>query len=423
MYYVWQHRLWGTAPLTTVDGRRLRVLDPGRLNTDAGPDFFNAKIEIEGNTWVGNIEMHTRASDWMRHHHDSDPAYDSVILHVVEQSDTGVRRTDGEPIAQMILPIAPSLAERISQLMTSRQELPCAPHLASLPAIAVTDWMQSLALERLQAKAARLLELLHNFAGNWEEVCYVSLARTLGFGINNDALERLARRTPLRLMLKHSDSPLQLEALLLGQAGLLGGTASDPYLDQLRREYAFLANKFSLRPMETEAWRLFRIRPQSFPFRRVALLARYVAGGFKLMNQILDAPHEDALRELFRIELDGYWAQHYTFGRPTAGTAPTALSEGSIDIVLINTVAPLLYARAEELGEWQTGDRAVGLLEDLRPERNSIITAFGRAGISCRNALDTQALIQLKRNYCEPRKCIFCRFGHRLLARTTGEET
>lgn len=423
MYYVWQHRLWGGASLVTNDGRRVRVIDPGRLNTDSGPDFFNAKIDIGGSMWVGNVEMHVRASDWKRHQHDTDRAYDSVILHVVQKDDAPVFRSDGEPIPQIELPVSPQLADRINRLLTARQDIACLPELRSLPSIAVTDWIQSLALERLLGKAEHLLELADAFAGNWEEVCYVSLARSLGFGINNDALERLARRTPLRLLQKHGDSLLQLEALLLGQAGLLDNVDNDPYAAQLKSEYAFLANKFSLSAMETEAWRLFRIRPQSFPFRRVALLAQYVHGGFKLFTQIIDADGEDALRDLFRDELTGYWANHYSFGRPAASVSAPALSEASIDILLINTVVPLLYARGLATGDFDLTERAIDLLEQLRPERNAVVSGFTMAGIPCRNALDSQALIQLKRNYCEPRKCIFCRFGHRLLATTCATAT
>jgi hypothetical protein len=218
------------------------------------------------------------------------------------------------------------------------------------------------------------------------------------------------------LLHKHSDSILQVEALLLGQAGLLNGTHSDEaYYQQLMREYAFLANKFSLRPIEGTAWKLFRSRPQNFPYRRIALLAQFVHGGFNLMNDILHAPDTKALRQLFDVELSGYWTSHFSFGKPSP-SAGRALSNSSIDIVLINTVAPLYYARGEMTDDYQMTDRAIALLEDIRPEQNSIVTMFKAAGIKCDDALTSQALIQLRRNYCEARKCIFCRLGHRLLA-------
>ncbi|MBR6283674.1 MAG: DUF2851 family protein [Muribaculaceae bacterium] len=416
MQYVWQHRLWCSEDMVTNDGHRIRVLDPGLLNTDAGPDFFNAKVEIDGRVWVGNIEIHVRASDWHRHGHDHDRAYDNVVLHVVDQDDATITRTDGERIPQVVLQVSPQFGTRYASLVNARTQLPCAGELSTLPPLAVTEWLAALAFERLHNKVERLRQLCDLYCGSWEEVCYVTLARTLGFGINNDALERLARRTPLRLLHKHSDSLLQLEALLFGQAGLLDrADDTEPYVQQLRREYAFLANKFSLRPMERESWKLFRIRPQNFPYRRIALLAHYVHDGFNLMQRILEAESEEQLRALFDVELTGYWATHYTFGRTTS-TASSALAESSIDILLINLVAPLYRARGELLGDYALSDRAVELLEMLRPERNRIVSTFGSAGIKADSALTSQALIELRRNYCDTRKCLYCRLGHRLLS-------
>lgn len=417
MQYVWQHRLWRSEDMTTTDGRRVRVLDPGMLNTDQGPDFFNAKVEIDGHTWVGNIEMHVRATDWRRHGHDKDKAYDSVILHVVEKDDAPVYRTNGERIPQLVLQVSPRFNESLSSLLNARTELPCAGSLSTLPRLVVTEWVQALAFERLHGKVGRIADIHAATHGNWEEVCYITLARNLGFGVNGDAMERLARRTPLRLLHKHSDSLFQIEALLFGQAGMLEGrnALTDRYSEQLTREYAFLSNKFSLSPMEGELWKLFRMRPQNFPYRRIALLAHYIEGSFSLMQALLDAPDEKALRELFRVELDGYWATHYSLGKESNMTTH-ALSESSIDIILINTVAPLYYAYGEINGNYDYIDRAVALLESLRPEKNSIVAAFASAGIKADDALTTQSLIQLKREYCEARKCIYCRFGHRLLS-------
>ena len=417
LQYVWQHRLWRSDDMTTNDGHRLRVLDPGLLNTGAGPDFCNAKVEMDGRVWVGNVEIHVRATDWRRHGHDSDPAYDSVILHVVQHDDAPVHRTNGERIPQVVLDISPRFGESLDRLVQARTDLPCAAQLHMVPVLTVTEWMQALAFERLNAKVDRIAALREQYAGSWEDVCYVMLARTLGFGINSDALERLARRTPLRLLHKHSDSLLQLEALLLGQAGLLDGAtdAGGHYVEQLRREYAFLANKFSLQPMEREAWKLFRIRPQNFPHRRIALLAHFVHDGFNLMHSLLEAQGEKELRQLFQVELTGYWQRHYTLGKE-APTSTRALTSASIDIVLINLVAPLYCAYGSLTGDHTMADRAIDLLESLRPEQNAIVATFVHAGLRCDDALTSQALIQLRKAYCDTRKCIYCRIGHRLLA-------
>lgn len=423
MQYVWKHRLWRSEDMVTNTGKKVRVVDPGLLNTDAGPDFFNAKIEIDGHMWVGNVEMHYRATDWKRHRHDSDKAYDSVILHVVAKDDAPVRRSNGELIPQLVLEVSPQFNADYASLVGATIEVPCATKIKQVPHLTIVEWVEGLAFERLHGKVERIHQLLDSFNGSWEDVCYVTLARNFGFGINNDAFERLARRTPLRLLGKHSDSVLQIEALLFGQAGMLDAQkpGMDSYYNQLCTEYAFLSNKFQLTPMEKESWKLFRIRPQNFPYRRIAMLAQFIEGGFRMMNRILEAEGEKEMRALFEMELSGYWTKHYTFGKPNERATAT-LSRSSIDIILINTVAPLLYAYGELTGNYEMTDKAIKLLEDLRAENNSIVSHFVAYGIDCPDALTSQALVQLKREYCDARKCIYCKIGHHLLSKAARGE-
>ena len=423
MQYVWKHRLWRSEDMVTNTGKKVRVVDPGLLNTDAGPDFFNAKIEIDGHMWVGNVEMHYRATDWKRHRHDSDKAYDSVILHVVAKDDAPVRRTNGELIPQLVLEVSPQFNADYASLVGATIEVPCATKIKQVPHLTIVEWVEGLAFERLHGKVERIHQLLDSFNGSWEDVCYVTLARNFGFGINNDAFERLARRTPLRLLGKHSDSVLQIEALLFGQAGMLDAQkpGMDSYYNQLCTEYAFLSNKFQLTPMEKESWKLFRIRPQNFPYRRIAMLAQFIEGGFRMMNRILEAEGEKEMRALFEVELSGFWIKHYTFGKPNERATAT-LSRSSIDIILINTVAPLLYAYGELTGNYEMTDKAIKLLEDLRAESNSIVSHFVAYGIDCPDALTSQALVQLKREYCDARKCIYCKIGHHLLSKAARGE-
>lgn len=423
MQYVWKHRLWRSEDMVTNTGKKVRVVDPGLLNTDAGPDFFNAKIEIDGHMWVGNVEMHYRATDWKRHRHDSDKAYDSVILHVVAKDDAPVRRTNGELIPQLVLEVSPQFNADYASLVGATIEVPCATKIKQVPHLTIVEWVEGLAFERLHGKVERIHQLLDSFNGSWEDVCYVTLARNFGFGINNDAFERLARRTPLRLLGKHSDSVLQIEALLFGQAGMLDAQKQgmDSYYNQLCTEYAFLSNKFQLTPMEKESWKLFRIRPQNFPYRRIAMLAQFIEGGFRMMNRILEAEDEKEMRALFEVELSGYWTKHYTFGKPNERATAT-LSRSSTDIILINTVAPLLYAYGELTGNYEMTDKAIKLLEDLRAESNSIVSHFVAYGIDCPDALTSQALVQLKREYCDARKCIYCKIGHHLLSKAARGE-
>ncbi len=419
MQYVWQHRLFDGIGLTTVDGRPLRVIDNGRLNTDAGPDFFNAKISIDGYLWAGNIEIHRRASDWRRHNHHLDPAYDSVVLHVVEIADAPVFRTNGEEIPTLVISCSPSFHVDYERLVSHSTTQSCAPHIASLGGMVLADWISSLAIERLQSKAQRLCNWLDLYKGNWEEVCYIILSRSLGFGINSDAFERLARSLPLLFLQKHADSLLQVEAFLFGQAGLLveGENLDDDYYTRLVSEYTFLRNKFGLNPINRESWKFFRLRPANFPHRRLAILAQYIHRGFNLFSQICEATDEEALRQLFKVELTGYWNTHYHFGHPSPETT-AVLGNSAIDILLINAVSPLLYAYGMHTGNEAMSDRSFTLLESLRPEKNAIVRRFSDIGIRVTNAMESQAVIQLNNEYCQTHKCLYCRIGHKLLSRS-----
>lgn len=417
MQYVWQHRLWRPGPMATTDGRRLQVLDPGLLNNDAGPDFFNAKVSIDGHTWAGNVEIHVHASDWYRHGHDHDRAYDSVILHVVGHDDTPVKRPDGHVIPQFAMPCTPDFNRHYRALVdNAATELPCATMIASLDRLHIIDWLDSLSHQRIYDKTDRILATLDRNRGDWEETCYVTIARALGFGTNSDPFERLASGLPLKFMGKHSDSPLAVEALLFGRSGLLDDAPSSPYADRLRSEYAFLSHKFSLVPTSPLGWRMARMRPPNFPHRRIAFLASLITGGFKMMERLLAVREPEDARRLFDRPLTGYWRRHYSFSPVDAGKDVSAMSRQSINVLTINAVVPLMYAYGLYSGDTALRQRAVGLLQSLPPEKNSIIELFNRAGVPAEDAFTTQALIQLRRTCCETRKCLYCRIGHRMLA-------
>lgn len=421
MQYIWQHQLIDTQHLVTIDGKRVQVIDAGRLNRDAGPDFFNAKIRIDGCMWVGNIEIHYRASDWRRHNHHNDKAYDSVILHIVEVDDMAVTRTNGEVIPQLVMRAAPTLRGDYQKLVENAPMLSCSERISSIDPFLITDWLNSLALERLQDKSERIESWLELYKGNWEEVCYITLSRNMGFGINSDAFERLARNLPLSFMQKHADSLFQIEAFLLGQAGLLSDQRSDDYYTRLKGEYAFLQNKFGLIPLPDEVWKFFRLRPQNFPHRRLAMLAHYIHGGFSLFARLCQADTIEDMRTLFQVELSGYWNTHYTFDA-TSPTSTSVLGIPAIDIILINTVAPLIYTYGVHTGDTRYTDRAQWIWESLRPEQNGIIRRFAAAGIEAHSALESQAVIQLHNEYCQNKKCLYCRIGHKLLAQDAIRE-
>lgn len=418
MQFVWNHRLAIRPGMTTVDGRRLTIVNQGKLNTDAGPDFFNATIEIDGQTWVGNIEIHVRASDWLRHHHDTDPAYDSVILHVVQESDMEIRRADGSVIPQTVIRCTADAARRCNEmLLDATRALPCRDTIANLPSIYRTDWLTSLAMERIYRKAERVLQIVDATAGYWEGAAYITLARGLGFGLNSEPFEMLARHVPLKFLNRHADELLIVEALLFGSAGLIPAPHDDeePYITRLREEYRFMSVKFALNTPKP-AWKMARTRPQNFPHRRLAMLAEMIHRGFYLTGQLADVRSIDAMRRIFAVELQGFWATHYTFADRVGGSRATALSQNSIDTLLINVALPLLFARRMSRQDLDGMQTTVELLQSLGAENNSITRLFAQAGLPSTDAFTSQALIELRREYCEKSKCIYCRFGHRMLS-------
>ena len=423
MQYVWQHRLWIPGTMTDVDGNAVSVIDPGLLNTNAGPDFFNAKVRIGSRMWVGNIEIHVRASDWHRHGHDSDKAYDSVVLHVVQNSDARIKRTNGEVIPQLVMQCAQDFHSRYNAMVNNPMvELSCAQYIPSVEPIHLRSWITALAHERLLAKCDRIHALYKRLNGDWQAVVFVTLARALGFGLNSEPFERMALSVPPAVLMKHRDNPLALEAVLLGQSGLLDegqqvDASSAEYFERLRGEYSFMCAKFGLKAPESLGWKMARMRPQNFPHRRLAALAAIVAGGFAPASKIFYVKDIESARELFNVVLKGFWAGHVNFGPGIDGGEARAFSTDSQNILIINVVAPLLAAYGELYGHEESRERAVAMLESLPAERNNITRLFRDAGIDCPDAFTSQALIQLRREYCEPRKCLYCRLGHRFLSR------
>lgn len=416
MHYVWRHRLWLASEMRTNDGRPVAVIDVGQPNRDSGPDFFNAKIRIGDQTWCGNVEIHVKASDWLRHGHDRDRAYDSVILHVVQFDDCAIQTPGGRPIPQLVMPCARDFSERYAAFINNpANTLACAVELPQTNPVMLRDWLDSLAFERLYEKVDAINRRLRQSNGDWEQTAFITLARALGAGINGDAFERIATSLPLRVLHKHCDSLLTLEAIIFGQSGLLYQAPSGGYVDRMRTEYEFMRTKFGLRAPQATVWRMSRMRPASFPHRRLAALAKMVENGFNLMQNILDARNEEDARRLFRFDLTGYWATNYNF-TPGGNARPAALGFSSVDMLVINVVAPLLMAYGDATDDPALSDRAIDMLEHLPGERNRYTADFIRAGVACPNALISQAMIQAHRAYCDVRKCLHCRLGHRILA-------
>ncbi|MDR2764515.1 MAG: DUF2851 family protein [Tannerella sp.] len=420
LQYVWKYRFYDEAGLCTTEGLPVVVIDPGIQNSDAGPDFFNAKIRVAGTVWAGCVEIHRKASEWHTHRHDGDPAYDSVILHIVEEDDTPVRRTNGELVRQAVIRVPPKVKEHMEWLLSRDTLTPCLEQIREVEPVHLSAWLSALVSERLERKTDAVLGLLERHGDDWNEVFYITLMRNFGFGTNSDAFEWLAESLPFHCILKHRDNRLSIEALLFGQAGLLAESCSDPYCRLLQREYAFLQNKYRLKPVEGFLFKKLRTRPVNFPHIRLAQLAAIWSMNDTLFSEILANSQPEMLKNRFNVFVSDYWETHYHF---EAASPPRKKPVGinTVHVILINTVVPVLFAYGKKKQQPEYTMRALQLLEDLPPERNSLVKTFTEAGLKVKNAADTQALIQLRREYCEKKKCLYCRIAYHLIRKRSGK--
>lgn len=415
LQYVWKHRLFPLDVLKTTRGETVEVIDAGLPNPDAGPDFFNAKIRIGHTMWVGNVEVHIRASDWERHGHAGNVVYDSVILHVVGEADCDVARTDGACIPQLVLSCPDTVRARYVSLLQTDHYPRCHSIIPSLSGLDIHAWMSALQVERLEQRSGLVAARLKLCDGNWEDAFFVTLARNFGFGLNGDAFERWAGSIPFRAVDKHRDDLLQTEAFFFGQAGLLELPDSiDAYYDRLRQEYLYLRHVFSLQPVDASLWRFLRLRPDNFPHVRIAQLAGLYHRQRGLLSQVAEARTLSDLKELFYTRVSSYWETHYRFGTVSPSRAKQ-LSDSSLSLIVINTVVPFLYAYGVFKGDEYLIGCASAYWEELKPENNRIVRLWKELGIPVENAADSQALIQLKNEYCDKRKCLHCRFGYNYL--------
>jgi hypothetical protein len=347
LHYVWQYKLFISHNLFTTDGEQVEIIDVGKYNTDAGPDFFNAKIRIGETLWAGNLEIHTHSTDWEKHNHHTDKAYDSVILHVVDVADAEVYRIDGAKIPQLILDYPKHIEANYDQLSNEQKWIPCADKIGAVPNIFIQSWKNALLTERLEQKMQTINDFLIEKNQHWEEAFYITLARNFGFGTNSQAFESLAKSLPLTALGKHKNNQFQLEALLFGQAGLLNEDAVDEYALKLKQEYEFLRAKFTLQPMFASQWKLLRLRPDNFPHIRIAQFAGLIHSSSKLFSKIVENPNIEYLRTVFACEPSVYWQTHYLFSTESS-KKNKKLGARSINGILINTVVPFLFCYAHQ---------------------------------------------------------------------------
>ena len=426
LHYCWKHRLFPQAELRTTDRRRLEVIDPGLHNRNAGPDFFNAKVKVDGTLWVGNVEIHDKASDWYHHGHDRDAAYDNVVLHVVGVADSDVMNSRGEYLPQLVLQVPASVSENYEELLHSDQYPPCYRIIPDLPQLLVHSWMAALQTERLEQKTVAIGERARRCNGSWEDAYFMTLARNFGFGINGEAFEQWAQQVPLSAVGKHRDDLFQVEAIFMGQAGLLDLQAvperyqtdamNDGYFTRLRNEYLYLAHKFSMKPMNFATWRFLRLRPQNFPHIRISQLAQLYYDRKSGLSELLECKTVEAVQQLLSTHVTPYWETHYVFGAESPKSTKH-LSRSSLNLLTINTAVPMLFAVGRHRQKEELCDRAFDFLEQLKAEQNHIVRMWKECGLEAASAGDSQALIQLKREYCDKRDCLRCRFGYEYLRR------
>lgn len=418
LHYIWKFRLFERENLQTVDGEELEIFSAGLHNSDSGPDFHNARIRIGETVWAGNVEVHLSASDWQKHGHTNDGAYDNVILHVVYRNDAQLFLPNGRkvPTLELRSRISEELYNKYHKLVFGNQNfIPCENGIATVDALTMQNWLTRVLVERMEKRSANVVAALALNKGDWEETFYQFLAANFGFKVNALPFELMAKSLPQLILAKNKNSPMQIEALIFGQAGFLEGEFKDDYPQKLQKEYKYLRKKYNLKPIESHLWKFMRLRPQNFPTIRLAQFAALIVQSNHLLSKILEIKEVKALRSLFtEIKVNDYWEDHYRFDVQSKPSSKN-MGDGSVDILLLNTVALFLFSYGKQHQQQYYISRSLKLLENLPAEKNNIIADFVNLGVKIDTAFESQALLELKNNYCNYKKCLQCGVGNKIL--------
>ncbi|MET1054111.1 MAG: DUF2851 family protein [Pedobacter sp.] len=413
LHYIWQYRLLTRLDLYCTDGAKLEIIDTGSPNTHAGPDFSSARLRIAGTLWAGNVEIHVKASEWLLHHHQQDRLYDTVILHVVYEDDAVICRTDGSLIPVLLLKdlIPDDMLQRYRSLLDGRSFFPCAGQISQADPAIIRKVLDTMAAERLAEKSAELEVLMVKNKYNWNETFHQLLIRNFGFKVNTIPFELLAAELPATLLGRHRNQALQIEALLFGQAGFLEGDFVDSYPRQLQAEYVFLRKKYQLVPLDPSLWKFLRMHPQNFPVLRIAQLAGMLTGNTPAIPDILAAGKLPSLISLFTpVSVHPYWKDHSHFDK-ICKPMELRLGRKSVDILIINVVCVILYHYGGYFGIPEIRQRSVSFLKSIPAEDNGVVRKYKAAGLKLKSASDSQAILQLHKNYCATKKCLNCAVG------------
>ena len=413
LYYIWENRLTDK-DLKTTEGESIDIVATGYRNTDSGPDFLEAKIQIGNKLWAGHVEIHVKSSDWNRHGHQSDKAYKNVILHVVYENDLQVNDI---PTLELKGHFDESLFAQYQKLIASKTWIPCERSISQVPVFTRLSWLDRMAVERLESKSGNVTKILEANQFDWEDALYKLLMRYFGLKVNNEAFEYLANILPFKTLLKHSDNLLQVEAMLMGCAGFLEDDFTEEYPLLLKREFSVMKAKFNLLTLPAERWKFMRMRPSNFPTIRLAQMAQLVHKNGCLFSKIKAAKDTAEVKALFDVAASEYWETHWRFGFSTE-SKPKHLGETTADVLIINAVAPLLFCYGKLHKDESVCETALQFLEETEAEDNAIIRHYAQYGITAENAMQTQALLHLYSYFCKRKRCLECRIGNVLLHKT-----
>jgi hypothetical protein len=413
LHHIWQHRLFSSQELRTVDGQSLEILRSGELNSDAGPDFRNSRIKVDRTKWAGNIEIHVRSSDWFKHNHQTDLAYSNIILHVVFEDD--LKESLGSfPTLELKGLVSDQILKRYENLNNSSDELPCGKQFLEVPELVRNAWFDSLLIGRLQRKSEWMNSLVDECHSDLEQAFMVVLFRAFGMKVNAEPFEQLAKKTSWKVLAKHQDNLFQLEAILFGNAGFLENP-KDEYSEWLKKEYDFLRHKYDLKPLDKKLWKFLRLRPANFPTVRIAQLAALFQRKGAFFRWFSNQSETIELKTMNVLPSE-YWQTHYNFGTES-NSKSKRIGTTMAQNILINAVAPFLFVSAHREAKTELQDRSLAILQQLDAEKNVKVNVFADLGLEVRNAAESQALIELKTNFCDHRKCLTCSIGATILKR------
>jgi len=411
LQFIWQFQYFNKGELTTLQGENLQIIFPGQYNTNQGPDFLEAKIKIGHTTWAGNIELHFKTSDWEKHNHHRDDNYSNVILHVVWEHNVSCRNSI--PVLELKERVSKILLQRYDDLVKITSFIPCESSIHLVRDIIWKSWKERLLAERLMKKSKIIERYLHQSNHHWEEVFWWLLARNFGMKVNADAFEEMARSLPLAVLAKHKSQIHQLEGLLFGQSNLLGRNFKEDYPRMLKKEYEFYRKKYGFRRI-TRLPFFLRMRPGNFPTIRLAQLAMLVFNSAHLFSRVTKADSVNEIKRWFSVTANDYWHYHYRFDEPSS-YKKKKLGVSMMDNIIINTIIPMLFAYGSYHNEEKFKQKALRWLEETPAESNFITKGFSQLNIENRNSFDSQALIELKNEYCDQKRCLDCSIGNAIL--------